>query len=226
MLAPAYAVEKITDNLSFQKAAALWSTYLTAYGLLIDQANAQTGQFVLINAASSAVGISAIQIANAAGAIPIAISTSAAKRAALLEAGASYVIVSSEQDIAEEVNRITHHKGANIILDAVGGPAFSGLLAAAALKARILIYGTLSPEPATINTWEILKKNVQISGFTVADVNFDPSRLQAAKTFIYEGLASGKLNPVIAGSFTLDAIADAHRFLESNKQVEKVIISL
>lgn len=226
VLVPACAVERIPDWLDFKDAAALWSTYLTAYGLLVDQAQVTAGQYVLINAASSGVGLSAIQIANAAGAIPIALSTSSSKKQALLKAGAAHVIVTQDQDVASEVNSITNGKGANVVLDAVGGHDFSALLSSAAFKGKILIYGTLSPDTTNISTWDILRKNINISGFTVADVNADPARLQAAKEFIYQGLQTHRLHPVIAEEFHLDDMVEAHRFLESNKQVGKVIVTL
>jgi NADPH:quinone reductase-like Zn-dependent oxidoreductase len=226
VLAPAYAVEKIPEWLDFKDAAALWSTYLTAYGLLIDQAQVTPGQHVLINAASSGVGLSAIQIANAAGATPIALSTASSKTQALLEAGAAHVIVTKDQNVYSEVQRITNGKGADVILDAVGGNDFSTLLSAAALKGRVLIYGTLSPDTTNISTWDILRKNLTVSGFTVADVNADPARLQAAKQFIYQGLEDKKLHPVIAEEFNLDDMVEAHKFLESNKQVGKIIVTL
>jgi NADPH:quinone reductase-like Zn-dependent oxidoreductase len=226
VVAPAYAVERIPDWLDFKDAAALWSTYLTAYGLLVDQAQVSAGQYVLINAASSGVGLSAIQIANAAGAIPIALSTSSSKKQALLEAGAAHVIVTKDQDVVAEVNSITNGKGANVILDAVGGNDFGALLSAAAFKGKILIYGTLSPDATNIITWDILRKNLTINGFTVADVNATPARLHAAKKFIYQGLENHKLHPVVAEEFHLDDMVEAHKFLESNKQVGKIIVTL
>lgn len=226
ILVPAYAVEKHPESLGFEAAAALWTIYLTAYGMLIDTAKILPGQNAVINAASGGVGLAAIQIANAAGAIPIALTTSVSKKDALIKAGAAHVIVTGEQDVLKELSAITTGKGVNVILDAVGGLSFADLIKAAAPKGQILIYGTLSPDPAPVSTMDILSKNLNITGFTVADVNIDPVRLQAAKDFIYKGLDNGTLKPVIAKIFSFNDIVEAHRFLDSNKQVGKIIVTL
>ena len=226
VLAPGYAVEKHPDGLSFVEAAALWTVNLTAYGLLIDTAKIQEGQYVVINAASSGVGLAAIQIANMAGTIPIALSISPSKKEVLLQAGAAHVVITSEQDLLSELDRITKGKGVNVFIDAVGGPAFADLVKSAAPRAKILVYGTLSVDPAPVSTMDILAKNLEIKGFTVADVNIDPQRLQAAKTFIYKGLESGQLKPVIAKTFSFDEIVEAHRYMESGKQVGKIVVTV
>ena len=226
VLAPAYAVEKHPTFLSFTEAASLWTIYLTAYGLLRDRAQVREGQFVVINAASSGVGLAAIQTANAAGAISIALTTTSSKKEAISRVGAAHVIVTGEQDLLKEIAVITNGKGVDVAIDAVGGLAFSDLIKAAAPKGKILIYGTVSHEPATVATMDILSKNLNITGFTVADVNVDPARLQAAKDFIYKGLQAGKLKPVIAKTFPFEEIVEAHRFLESNKQVGKIVVTL
>jgi NADPH:quinone reductase-like Zn-dependent oxidoreductase len=226
VLAPAYAVEKHPEGISLEEATALWTTYLTAYGLLVDTGQIESGQYVVINAASGGVGLSAIQITNAAGGIPIALTTSASKKEALLKAGAVHVIVTSEEDLLSELQVITGGSGVDIIIDAVGGPAFADLIKAAAYKARILVYGVLSPAPAPVSTMDILSKNLNILGFSVAGVNTDPVRLTAAKEFIYKGLAEGTLKPVIDKVFAFEDIVEAYRYLDSNKQVGKILVAL
>jgi NADPH:quinone reductase len=108
-IVPAAATVRHPDNLSWEQAAAIWMQYLTAYGALIDVARLVPGDAVIITAASSSVGLAAIQIANAAGAISIAATRTRAKREALRGHGAQYVITTEDQDLAEEVKRITAH---------------------------------------------------------------------------------------------------------------------
>ncbi len=124
ILVPAYAVLHYPQNLSFEEAASIWTTFIVAYGMLIDSSQIQAGQVVLINAASSSVGLSAIQITNMEGGVPIALTTSAAKKAALINAGAKHVIVSNEEDVVSRIQQITGGNGVDIILDAVGGQTF------------------------------------------------------------------------------------------------------
>src|SRR5215467_10717423 len=96
--APAHAVTHHPTSLSWEEAAAVWMQYLTAYGALIDIGKLTKGDFVLIPAASSSVGLAAIQIANRVGAVPVALTRGKAKRQPLLDAGAARVIVTDEQD--------------------------------------------------------------------------------------------------------------------------------
>ena len=224
-LVPEYSVEKHDSTLDFEHAASLWSTYLTAYGLLIDTAQIKSGQSVLINAASSGVGLAAIQTANAVGAVSIALTTSSSKRKALLDAGAAYVIATKEQNVVDEILKITEDRGADVLLDAVGGEEFGTLLTAMAMKGKIYVYGSLSTNPISVRGLDIYMKGLSINGFTVYDVNIDPVRQQAAKDFIYAGLKTGQLNPIIAKIFAFDDIVEAHRFLESNQQVGKVVVT-
>ena len=104
-LVPAAAVAKHPASLSWEEAAAIWMQYATAYGALIDIAQLKAADAVLIPAASSSVGLAAIQIANLVGAMPIALTRTNAKRQALVDAGASHVIATEEQDLVAEVKK-------------------------------------------------------------------------------------------------------------------------
>ena len=131
-LVPATAVVKHPASLSWEQAAALWMKFATAYGALIDIAQVKAGDMVLIPAASSSVGLAAIQIANLVGAMPIGLTRTNAKRRQLVDAGAVHVIATEEQDLVAEVKRLTGGKGARVAFDPVGGPTFSKLTAATA----------------------------------------------------------------------------------------------
>ena len=119
-------------SLSWVEAAAVWMQYLTAYGALIDIAELKAGETVVIPAASSSVGLAAIQIANKVGATPIALTRGQSKRQALLDAGAAHVIATDEQDLVKEILGITGGKGARVVFDPVGGPTVAKLARATA----------------------------------------------------------------------------------------------
>jgi NADPH:quinone reductase-like Zn-dependent oxidoreductase len=146
VLAPARAIVTHPENMSWEEAAGTWMSFTTAWAGLVDYARIAPGDFVVINAASSSVGLSAIQIAHRAGAKPIALTRTKAKAQALRDAGASHVIAAENEDVAQAVFKITHQRGARVIFDAVGGTAFSSLVAAAAGEGIILVYGVLSKE--------------------------------------------------------------------------------
>ena len=223
---PATAVAKHPASLPWEVAAAVWMQYMTAYGALVDIAAARPGDFVLIPAASSSVGLAAIEIANLSGAVPIAVTRTNAKREALLKAGAQHVIVTAEQDLVAEVNSITAGKGARIIFDPVGGPGLNQLAEAAAQDGIIFLYGALSTEPTPLPLLPVLGKRLTIRGYVLFELTTDAARLERGKRFILNGLEQGKLKPVIARTFTLDQIVEAHRYMESNQQIGKIIVTV
>jgi NADPH2:quinone reductase len=225
-IVPAHAVAKHPGNLSWSEAAAIWMQYLTAYGALVAQATIKTGDAVMIPAASSSVGLAAIQIVNLLGGISIATTRTQAKRADLLKAGAKHVIATSEQDLVREVMAITSGRGAKITFDPVAGPALNDLAAASAEEGTIFVYGALSPEPTPFPLFSALAKNLTLRGYTVLPITTRPDALEKAKKFVVDNLASGALKPVIAKTFPLEQIVEAHRYLESNQQFGKIIITV
>jgi NADPH:quinone reductase-like Zn-dependent oxidoreductase len=223
---PATAVAKHPPNLSWTEAAAIWMQYMTAYGALIDIAKLTTGDAVLIPAASSSVGLAAIQIANMVGARSIALTRRSKKRAELEKLGAAHVIATEEQDLVAEVKKLTGDKGARVAFDPVGGPTVAKLAAALAQFGILFQYGALSTEPTPLPLFDVLGKSLTIRGYVLFEIVADPARLKRGVDFVATGLASGQLKPVIAKTFTLDQIVEAHRYLESNEQIGKIVITI
>jgi NADPH:quinone reductase-like Zn-dependent oxidoreductase len=212
-------------HLSFEQAAAVWMQYVTAYGALIEQAKLKKGDFVIITAASSSVGLAALQIARKLGATSIAITRTKAKRQALLDAGAVHVIVSEDEDIAEVVMALTRGGGARVVLDPVGGPSFEPLTQSMSRGGILIEYGALSTEPTPFPLFTVLGKSLTLKGFLYSEIVSDDAALARARTFIVEGLESGALQPIVAKVFELGQIQDAHRFLESSEQIGKIVVT-
>jgi NADPH:quinone reductase-like Zn-dependent oxidoreductase len=223
---PAAAVAKHPASLSWNEAAAIWMQYLTAYGALVDIAKLSAGDVVLIPAASSSVGIASIQIARLVGATPIALTRKSTKRDALLELGAVHVIATDEQDLVAEVGKITKGAGARVAFDPVGGPTVTKLTDALARGGILFQYGALSPEPTPLPLFSVLGKSLTVRGYLLFEITSDPKRLEAGKKFVVDGLSTKQLKPVIAQSFTLDQMVEAHRYLESNQQLGKVVVTV
>jgi NADPH:quinone reductase-like Zn-dependent oxidoreductase len=223
---PAYAAARYPESLSAVEGAAIWMQYMTAYGALIEFGKLKEKMSILITAASSSVGLAAIQIAKFVGAQVIATTRGGDKKAFLLDAGADHVIVTEESDLGAQAKAITDGKGVDMIFDPVAGPFLEILAGAAAPGAIIFEYGALSPAPTPFPLFDALGKGLTIRGYTLFEIVKHPERLARGKQFIYEGLASGKLKPVIARTFGLDDIVEAHRFMESNRQMGKIVVTV
>lgn len=225
-IVPSFAVAPYPDDLSPSEGAAIWMQYLTVFGALIDIGQLKQGESVVITAASSSVGLAAIQLAKAAGALAIATTRGPDKKDFLLDAGADHVIVTNEEALAATVLAITGEGGAELIFDPIGGPTLETLADAAAPGATIIEYGALSPEPTIFPLFSSLKKGLTIRGYTLFELVNEPESLAAGKEYIYEGLRAGALKPIIDRTFTLDGISDAHRYMESNKQKGKIVVTV
>jgi len=217
-IVPARSLLSPPPGLSTVEAASIWMQYFTALAI-IEIARAAIGDYVIIRAASSSVGLAAIQLANWAGAVPIAATRTSAKASALQQQGAKYVIATDETDLVGEVQRITGGKGARIIFDPVGGPYVEQLALAAAEDGIIFIYGGLSGKPTPYPHWPAALKSLSIRGWVALSIWNRPERFVRNRDLILQGLASGQLRPVIAKTLPLAEIVAAHRYLESNQQV-------
>ncbi|MEU3478492.1 zinc-dependent alcohol dehydrogenase family protein [Streptomyces sp. NPDC033754] len=205
-------------------AAAVWLTYFTAYGGMVLTGGLRPGDHVVITGASSGVGTAAIQTALRIGAVPIATTRGEAKRKRLLELGAAHVIVTGPQGadaVVEEVRRITGGAGADLAFDAIGGPGFARLGDALRPGGTAVVYGFLDPRPIELSMNWPLTTHGYANG---ALARTEEGRRRAAG-FIGSGLRDGSLAPVIAETFEgLERIADAHRLMESNAHIGKIVV--
>jgi NADPH:quinone reductase-like Zn-dependent oxidoreductase len=220
---PAAFLVKHPAVLTMPEAAALWSSYLTAYGALIEVARLSRGEFLVITAGSSTVGLASIQIANMLGATPIVTSRGRQKSQALLEAGAADVIVTEEDDVTSRILSITGGKGVRVIFDAVGGAGVTALADAMSQDGMLLEYAQLSGQATPFPLFAAIVKRLTMVGYRID--NLDAGRVERGKRFIVDGVERGKLRPLIARTFRLDDIVQAHRFLESNEQVGKIVLT-
>ena len=225
-IVPAYAAAKFPDTLSASEGAAIWMQYMTAFGALIEYGKVKQGDAVMITAASSSVGLAAIQIVKAAGGIAIATTRGADKKAFLLEAGADHVIVTDEEDLVERGMALTSEKGVRMVFDPVAGPLLEQLAAVTAPGGIIFEYGALAPHPTPFPLFPALAKGLTIRGYTLFEIVKNPEMLKRGKAFIYKGLESGSLKPIIDRTFPLEDIAEAHRYMASNQQKGKIVVTV
>lgn len=223
---PVHAVAKAPAHFTQEQSTAIWMQYLTAYGALVQIGQLQPGQHVLITAASSSVGVAAIQLAKSLGAIVIATSRGEAKKAFLLEQGADEVIITNSQDLVSRINDITKGQGVELIFDPIGGPLLNQLAEAAALGGQIIEYGALDAAETPYPLFNALAKGLLIRGYTLFELTRDKASLDTAKAFLLPLFDEQKLIPVIDKVFDFSDIQQAHQYMESNQQMGKIIVSL
>jgi NADPH:quinone reductase-like Zn-dependent oxidoreductase len=226
VVAPARAVVKNPEGLDWSLAAVTWMPFVTAWGALIDIAKLGKGDFVILPAAASSVALAAMQIALHVGATPIAIVRKAEKIAELKAAGATHILEYGQADITAEVMRITEGRGARVVFDPVGGPDFENIVKATGKDAFVFIYGALSHDTTPVPVLHVLGKHTTIRGFEFIEVTSDDAKLERAKAFIIDGLRAGHFRPHIAKTFKLEEIVEAHRYLESNAQFGKIVVTV
>ncbi len=223
---PAIAVAPYPEHFTPEQGSAVWMQYMTAWIGLLERGQLQKGQTVLITAASSSVGLAAIQIAKATRATTIAVTRKAAKKTRLLEAGADHVVVTDQEELPARVAAVSDGKGANLIFDSVSGPYVETLAQAAAHGATLIIYGLLD-RPTPFPLFPAFQKSLWMHAYALFECTTNPATLERGKRYIYEGLKSGALNPILDRKvFTLDQIADAHRYMESNEQFGKIVVKV
>jgi NADPH:quinone reductase-like Zn-dependent oxidoreductase len=225
-IVPVDAIAVYPGKLSYEEGTSIWMQYLTAYGALIHQGHLAKGDFILITAASSSVGIAAIEIAKAEGAISIATTRTSRKKAELLALGADHVVATEEEDLAARVDKITSGKGARIVFDPIGGKGLPALAAAAASSGIIFEYGALSTDPTPFPLFSVLGKHLTIKGYTLFEVVGDSAAFPKARQYVFDHLASGDFKPRIDKTFPLDKIVEAHRYMESNAQIGKIVVTV
>jgi NADPH:quinone reductase-like Zn-dependent oxidoreductase len=223
-IVPASSLTAPPPGLGPVESASVWMQYFTAFGI-VQAGRLALGDFVLIPAASSSVGLAAIQIANWLGAEPIALTRTSAKREALLAQGARHVVASTECDVPAEVMRITGGRGAKVVFDPVGGPFVETLAKAMTDEGTLIVYGSLAGAATPYPHWSAALKGLSMRGWVASQIWNHPQRFTHFRELILRGLAGGHLHPVIAKTFGLDDIIEAHRYLESNQQVGKIIVT-
>jgi NADPH:quinone reductase-like Zn-dependent oxidoreductase len=223
-IVPAAVLAAVPDSYSAVEGAAVWMQYCTAYGALVTFGKVAAGDFVIITAASSSVGLAAIQIVKALGGTSIATTRTSAKKEELLALGADHVIVTDDEDLVARVKEITGGKGARIVFDPVAGDFINTLAQATANGGTIFLYGFLSGQPTPL-PMAAFGRRIGIFGYTFGELRGTPD-WETMKKYIYDRLADGTFKPRIAKTFPFDQTVEAYKYLESNQQIGKVVITL
>jgi NADPH:quinone reductase-like Zn-dependent oxidoreductase len=225
MTVAAAAVVATPANVSDRDAGSIWMQCLTAWGALVEIAAIGPGDWVIVPAASSSVGIASIQLCRARGAGVIATTTSSDKVEALRRFAPDAIIDTRTEPYVERVHAITGGKGARVIFDPIYGPIVNDHIRAACREAIVFVYGALDFTPLTLGLGGMLRKQIRLQGYTLGPLLGDPARRARAVGAVTALLANGGFTPVVDSYFPLERIADAHRHLESNRQIGKIVVT-
>lgn len=209
-----------------EDASAIAEVFLTAWDALVVQGGLTSGRWALVHAGASGVGTAAIQIAKAIGA-RIVVTCSAGKAGACRELGADAVLERSPADWLGALGEVVPG-GVDVVLDVVGGDEANRNLKAVRTDGTIIQVGLMGGASATVNLGLILTKRITWIGTTLRSRPLE-RKLVLCQRFIDEVIPlfeSGDLRPVIDSRYPFEEIADAHRFIETNANVGKILIDL
>jgi NADPH:quinone reductase-like Zn-dependent oxidoreductase len=203
-------------NISFEEAATIPLTFLTAWQMLVDRAQVGPGKQVLILAAASGVGSAGVQISKLFGARVIATVGSDEKSERVKELGADEVINHREQDIAEEVKKLTDRRGADIVFEHVGAATWEKSLRCLAFSGRLVTCGATTGYDVKVDLRHLFIKQQQILGSTMGP--------KASLFKIMRLMEEKRLWPVLDQVFPFSEIQKAHLYLEKGSQMGKVVL--
>ncbi|HYL34404.1 MAG TPA: zinc-binding dehydrogenase, partial [Bryobacteraceae bacterium] len=216
MTAPEYSVIPIPDALSFEEAAAAPLVFLTAWHMLLARAKLQAGEDVLVLAASSGVGMAAVQIAKMFQCRVIATAGGAAKLEKAKALGADHVIDHYTQDIAAEVKACTANRGVDVVFEHVGAATWAKSVASLAAGGRLVTCGITTGYDVKLDLRVLFRRHQSLLGSFMGTLG----ELHRVLKFVFQG----RLKPVVDRVYPLSEIAAAHRRLDNKEQFGKVVV--
>jgi len=221
---PARTAWKVPAGLDVKHAAVIPVTFGTADDCLFEFGRMKKGEVVLVQAGASGVGVAAIQLAARAGAsMVLATASSDARLERLKDFGLTHGINYRTHDVVQEVMRLTDKKGADVIVDSVGGPTLQSSILSLAYRGRVSMVGQAGREPMTVDVGSMMGGNRTLSGvFLGAEIMTD--RVHDNIQRLIDDVARGELKVLIDRTFPLSEAAEAHRSIESRQAVGRVLL--
>jgi NADPH:quinone reductase-like Zn-dependent oxidoreductase len=239
VVVPAAFTYAVPAGVSDAEAAAVPVNYLTALLALYRMANVAAHETVLVHGAGGGVGIAATQLARLRRARIIG-TASASKHEVLRSLGVDHMIDYRRADFADQVRRLTGGRGADVILDPIGGRSFSTSYALLAPLGRLVVYGVSSAASGerrsllraaatmlrmpVFRPLSLMNNNRAVIGLNLGHLWDERGQLTTAMELLIGELAGGRLKPVVAKTFPLERAADAHRFIQSRSNIGKVVL--
>ena len=219
----------IPDGFDMVKAAAIPEVFLTAYLNIFREAGLKPSETLLMHGGASGVGTAAIQLAKALGPSEVIVTVGSEDKAEACKAlGADHAVLYKQEDFAERVLEITGKRGANVILDHIGGAYFEKNMACLAVYGRLVIIGLMGGAKSEINIGRMMVKRQRVIG-SVLRARSVAEKTALTDAFKKEALGSfvtGELKPVIHEVLSLDDIVKAHEMMEANANTGKIVLQV
>lgn len=209
------------------EAAGLPETFFTVWSNVFDRGRLQAGEALLIQGGASGIGVTAIQMAKALGATVIVTAGTDDKCAACVALGADHAINYKTQDFVEEVSRLTSGRGVDVILDMVAGSYVARELECLAEDGRLVIIAVQGGVQSEINSGLVLRRRLTVTGSTLRPrpVAFKGAIAKALRQHVWPLLEDGRIKPVIDSVYRADQAAEAHRVMESGRNIGKLMLT-
>ncbi len=220
---PARSAWPIPEGFDPKLTSVIPVTFGTADDCLFEFGRLKAGETVLVQAGASGVGVAAIQLAKRAGATVLATASSDERLERLKAFGLDQGINYRTEDVARSVMRLTDNRGANLVVDSVGGPTLQGSLASLAYRGRVSMVGAAGREPMRVDVSSLMGGNRSLTGvFLGAEIATDRVRRNIQR--LIEEAARGELTVAIDRTFPLSEAAAAHAYNESRQAVGRVLL--
>jgi NADPH2:quinone reductase len=230
-LAPERSCYLIPDGMSFEQAAAFTLTFQTAHFALVARAQFKSGETVLVTGASGGVGLAAVQLAKALGANVLAAVSSAEKGAVAKANGADHIVDTSAANLRdalrEQVRAVTGGRGADIVLEQVGGDVFDASLRALAWQGRLVVIGFAGGRIPEVKANYLLVRNIAVLGLQISDYrDAHPEWMRRVQSELLALVAGGKLKPHVMAAYPLEQFAQALGLIRDRKVQGKAVVTL
>jgi len=226
-VAPVEQCLPVPKGLSDVEAASLPETFFTVWSNVFDRAQLKAGETLLVQGGTSGIGVTAIQLAKAAGATVIATAGSDDKCAACMQLGADHAVNYKTHDFETEVQRITGGRGVDVVLDMVAGAYVAREINCMAEQGRLVIIAVQGGVQAEFDAGLVLRRRLTITGSTLRPrpVAFKAAIAQALKANVWPWIEAKRVRPVIFQTFAADDAAEAHTLMESNQHIGKLVLT-
>jgi NADPH:quinone reductase-like Zn-dependent oxidoreductase len=217
----------VPPRLSWIEAGAWLNVFVTAHDAIVSNAGLRAGESILVNAASSGIGVAALQIARLLGAgMVIGSSRSAAKLEKLRQYGMQKGVLADAG--AAAITEATGGKGVDVLIDSVGGAALAQNLTAMAVRGRMVSVGRLASNSGEIDLDLLALKRIRLIGVTFRTRTKEEriECVQRCAADLWEPLADGRLQPVVQRSFRMEDINEAHEYMERDEHIGKLVIEI